>query len=158
MAEENSDYLSAAEEEDSSDYKEGGLDYSTVKANNLINQHIVGILDELNQDEAIVRLNCTEDMVVDEKGLIHSGFIFSSANYAATAAVNSPHSVLAVSKANFLAPLTLNDVVIFKAKAMQTEARKRVVEVIGYLHDVKVFEGEFSIVVLERHVLSLHLI
>ena len=145
------------EEEDATEYKDGGLDYSTVKANQLINQHIVGVLDELTKDEATVRLSCTEDMVVDEKGLIHSGFIFSSANYAATAAVNSPYSVLAVSKVNFLAPLALNDTVIFIAKAMQTESRKRVVEVLGYLNDVKVFEGEFSIVVLDRHVMSLHL-
>ncbi|MCV6607358.1 MAG: PaaI family thioesterase [Campylobacterales bacterium] len=155
MAENMDEYTD--EREDATEYKDGGIDYSTVKANHLINQHLVGILDELTKDEAIVRLTCTEDMVLDEKGLIHSGFIFSSANYAATAAVNSPYSILAVSKVNFLAPLALNDVVIFKAKAMQTESRKRVVEVIGYLHDVKVFEGEFSVVVLERHVMSLHL-
>ncbi len=152
------EFLNQEEEgDDATEYKDGGLDYSTVKANQLINQHIVGILDELTRDEAIVRLTCNEDMVVDEKGLIHSGFLFSSANYAATAAVNSPYSVLAVSKVNFLAPATLNDVIIFKAKAMQTESRKRVVEVIGYLQDVKIFEGEFSIVVLDRHVMSLHL-
>lgn len=156
MAEE-SNFRDDEFEPDASEYKDTAPDPTQLKASTLINQNLVGVLDEIRDGEAVVKFTCTEDMVVDQKGLIHSGFIFSSANYAAIAAINHQNAILAVSKANFLAPAALNDILTFRAKAMQTEARKRVVEVVGYLQDVKVFEAEFAVVVLERHVLSLHL-
>ncbi len=156
MAEEESNFRDELEP-DSSEYQDNAPDPTQLKASTLINQNLVGVLDDIKEGEAVVKFTCTEDMVVDQKGLIHSGFIFSSANYAAIAAINHQNAILAVSKANFLAPAALNDVITFRAKAMQTEARKRVVEVAGYLQDVKIFEAEFSVVVLERHVLSLHL-
>ena len=96
-------------------------------------------------------------MRVDHKDMINYGFIFSSATYAAMAAVNKPNSVLVVSKTNFLSPIAVGEDVYFEATSRQKDTRKRNVMVIGYLNNIKFFEGEFIILVLEHHPLSLKL-
>ena len=122
-----------------------------------INQSLTGTLEELEEGYARVNFTATEDMVVDRRGMIHSGFIFGAANYAAMAAVNISTAILAVSKTNFLAPLSVNDEAIFEATALQKDTRKRNVMVVGYFNNIKFFEGEFTIVVLEHHPLSIKL-
>ncbi len=97
-------------------------------------------------------------MLADEKGLVHSGFIFSAADYAAMAAVNEKNVVLVASNCQFLSPVRLGDIVNIKATVRNKEGRKRHVSVVGYVFDIKVFEGEFKTVVTERHVLKLHLV
>lgn len=122
-----------------------------------INQSLTGTLEELEEGYAKILFTATEDMVVDRRGMIHSGFIFGAANYAAMAAVNVSTAILAVSKTNFLAPLSVNDEAIFEATALQKDTRKRNVMVVGYYNNIKFFEGEFTIVVLEHHPLSVKL-
>ena len=122
-----------------------------------INQSLTGTLEELEEGYAKVHFTATEDMVVDRRGMIHSGFIFGAANYAAMAAVNVSTAILAVSKTNFLAPLSVNDEAVFEATALQKDTRKRTIMVIGYFNNIKFFEGEFTVVVLEHHPLSLKL-
>jgi len=124
----------------------------------LANQALVGILDELEAGYAKVLFTATEDMVVDKRGMIHTGFIFGSANFAAMAAVNLPTAILVVSKTNFLAPISVNDEAVFEARALHKDTRKRTIHVIGYVHNIKFFEGEFTVVVLEHHPLSLKLV
>ncbi|MDQ1341353.1 MAG: hypothetical protein QG567_2511, partial [Campylobacterota bacterium] len=93
-----------------------------------------------------------------KKGMIHSGFIFSSANFAAMAAVNMSTAIPVVSKTNFLAPISVNDEAVFEARELHKDTRKRVVKVVGYIHNIKFFDGEFTIVVLDHHPLSLKLV
>ena len=144
-------------EPDPAEYKDTAPNPEQLKSSALINQSIVGFLEEIVPGEATVKLVCTDDMVADQKGLIHTGFMFNSANYAALLAINEPNAITIVSKANFLLPAVLDDEVIFKARAMQTESRKRVVRVDGFLRDNKIFEAEFSIVVMDRHILGMNL-
>ena len=122
-----------------------------------INQSLTGTLEELEEGYAKVNFTATEDMVVDRRGMIHSGFIFGAANYAAMAAVNVSTAILAVSKTNFLAPLSVNDEAVFEATALQKDTRKRNIMVVGYFNNIKFFEGEFTVVVLEHHPLSIKL-
>lgn len=124
----------------------------------LANQALVGVLDDIEVGYAKVIFTGTEDMAVDRRGMIHTGFIFGSANFAAMAAVNAPTAIPVVSKTNFLAPLSINDEAVFEARALQKDTRKRTVHVIGYVHNIKFFEGEFTVVVLEHHPLSLKLV
>jgi acyl-CoA thioesterase len=133
------------------------LDEADLVTHYSINQALVGTLDEMEEGFARVLFTATEDMVVDKRGMIHSGFIFGSANYAAMAAVNVSTAILAVSKANFLAPLSVNDEAIFEATALQKDTRKRTIMVVGYINNIKFFDGEFTVVVLEHHPLSLKL-
>ncbi len=123
-----------------------------------INQTLCGNLVELDEGYAKVELETTRDMVVDEMGLVHGGFVFSAADFAAMAAVNHPNVVLVASECRFLSPVKVGDTVVLEAKELYKEARKRKIHVIGYFEDIKVFEGDFMAVVLERHVLKLKLL
>ncbi len=124
----------------------------------LINNYLCGDIVELKKGYCEVKLEAENEMVVDEEGLVHGGFIFGAADFAAMAAINEPTVVLVASECQFLAPAKLGDTIIFKAQARHQEGRKRIVHVRGYLNDVKIFEGEFMTVITERHVLKLKLL
>ena len=79
--------------------------------------HLCGSIVDLKKGYAKVTLPCSKDMSVDNLGLIHGGFIFGAADFAAMAAVNEPTVVLIGSKTRFLAPAKIGDVVEFEAKA-----------------------------------------
>ena len=123
-----------------------------------INQDLSGEIYKLEAGYVEVELVTTEEMLADEMGLIHGGFIFSAADYAAMAAVNERNVVLVASECQFLSPVKLGDRVKMIAKVRHKEGRKRNVEVEGFALDVKVFTGLFKTVITERHVLKLNLL
>ena len=130
----------------------------------LINTHekidgsLCGDIEELKVGYSRVVLVTTESMRADDVGLVHGGFIFSAADFAAMTAVNERNVVLASSTCQFLAPVRVGDHVTFEAHERQKEGRKRSVHVIGSALDIKVFEGEFKTVVTDNHVLNLTLL
>ncbi|BDY12137.1 hotdog domain-containing protein [Hydrogenimonas cancrithermarum] len=148
------------ENEDTLQTEHSGTEREKVelKTHQRINQSLCGVLVELDDGYAKVELETTRDMVVDEMGLVHGGFTFAAADFAAMAAVNDPNVVLVSSECRFLSPVKVGDKVVFDAKELYKEARKRKIHVVGYFEDIKVFEGEFMAVVLERHVLKLKLL
>ncbi len=123
-----------------------------------IDQSLCGTLVELSEGYAKVELEATKQMAVDEMGLVHGGFTFAAADFAAMAAVNDPNVVLVSSECRFLSPVKVGDRVVFEAREQYKESRKRKIKVIGRFEDIKVFEGDFMAVVLERHVLKLKLL
>jgi acyl-CoA thioesterase len=123
-----------------------------------INTAFSGEVVKLERGYAKVVLETIEVMRADDLGLVHGGFIFSAADFAAMAAVNEPNVVLASSSCLFLAPVRLGDSVVFEATEHQKEGRKRTVSIKGYVHDIKVFEGEFKTVITEHHILRLDLL
>lgn len=122
-----------------------------------INSAYSGDIEKLEKGYARVSLDTIEVMRADDVGLVHGGFIFGAADFAAMAAVNEPNVVLASCNCLFLAPVRVGDTVTFEATEHQKEGRKRNVTVKGYVNTIKVFEGEFKTVVTERHVLRLDL-
>ncbi|WP_226960578.1 PaaI family thioesterase [Sulfurimonas paralvinellae] len=129
-----------------------------IKTHEKINQDLCGEVIKLEQGYVELRLTTTPEMVADEVGLIHGGFIFSSADYAAMLAVNERNVVLVASDCQFLSPVKFHDEVNFVARVRHKEGRKRNVHVEAFVLDIKVFEGEFKTVVTERHVLKLKLL
>jgi len=113
-----------------------------------------GQLVELGEDSAKVILEATEEMAVDEEGLVHGGFTFGAADFCAMATVNDPYVVLVRSQCEFMAPVKVGDVVEFRSETIMKEKRKHEVKVYGYMNDIKVFEGLFSCVKLDKHVLK----
>ena len=93
-------------------------------------------------------------MSVDAQGLIHGGFVFGLADYAAMLAVNDPNVVLGAAETRFLKPVRVGDQVIATAETIKANGRKREVHVEAVVDSVKVFEGSFTCFVLERHVLE----
>ena len=113
-----------------------------------------GQLVEIGEGTAKVTLEATEEMAVDEEGLIHGGFTFGAADFCAMATVNEPFVVLVRSQCEFMAPVKVGDVVEFVSETLLKEKRKHEIKVTGYLNEIKVFEGIFGCVVLDKHVLK----
>lgn len=129
-----------------------------VQTHKNINLDLCGEIVTLERGYVELRLTTLPEMIADDIGLIHGGFIFSAADYAAMLAVNEKNVVLVASDCQFLSPVKFHDEVNFIAKVRNKEGRKRNVHVEGFVLDIKVFEGEFKTVVTERHVLKLKLL
>lgn len=123
-----------------------------------INGELCGEIQKMEAGYVELMLTAVSEMAVDDHGLIHSGFIFSAADYAAMLAVNERNVVLVGSECQFLSPVKIGNIVNFTAKVRHKEGRKRNVHVVGFVYDIKVFEGEFKTVITERHVLKLKLL
>jgi uncharacterized protein (TIGR00369 family) len=115
---------------------------------------LCGTAAELGEGSARVVLTATDSMVVDAHGLVHGGFVFGLADYAAMLAVNDPHVVLGAAETRFLRPVRRGDHLIARAQTVATRGRKREVRVEATVDSEKVFEGTFVCFVLERHVLE----
>jgi len=113
---------------------------------------LCGRLLDLDRGSARVALDTTDAMAVDDRGLVHGGFLFSVADYAAMLAVNDPNVVLGAAHARFLKPVRSGDQVIATAHRVQTNGKKHEVHVEAAVGPSKVFEGTFTCVALERHV------
>jgi uncharacterized protein (TIGR00369 family) len=93
-------------------------------------------------------------MAADDSGLIHGGFVFGLADYAAMIAVNHPNVVLGSADVKFLKPLKKGDAVIAEARVENITGKKHAVRVTVENNKTKVFEGVFTCFILEKHVLS----
>jgi acyl-coenzyme A thioesterase PaaI-like protein len=120
----------------------------------LIHNGLCGTPLEVQQNFSRVELTATPEMQVDASGLIHGGFIFGLADYAAMIAVNHPNVVLGAASVKFLKPVAVADVVLATATVHEEKGKKRVVAVQVLRKDEPVFEGEFVCFVLDRHVLD----
>ncbi len=126
-----------------------------LKTHKKIDQRLCGRPVELNKGFARVELETISEMAADEKGLVHGGFIFGLADYAAMLAVNEETVVLAGAEVKFLKPVVVGDALLATAQLTKKEGKKRWVEVEVKKGEVSVFKGEFFCVVPERHVLDL---
>ena len=129
-----------------------------VKTHERVNSELNGEIIKLEAGYVELRLITTSEMLADDVGLIHGGFIFSAADYAAMLAVNEKNVVLVGSECQFLSPVKFHDEVDFVAKVRHKDGRKRNVHVEAHVLDIKVFEGEFKTVITDRHVLKLKLL
>jgi acyl-CoA thioesterase len=129
-----------------------------LKTHQRIHPEYSGRIFKMENGRVEVELETTKDMLADDMGLIHGGFIFSAADYAAMAAVNERNVVLVATDCQFLSPVKLGDKVHITATVRHTEGRKRNVNVEAFVYDIKVFSGIFKTVVTERHVLKLKLL
>ena len=117
--------------------------------------NIVGELLELYHNKAVVRFTPTDRMTMDQSKMIHAGFVFNSASFAAMAAINKKNSVLIAAAVKFLAPIELGHEITFKAEAIQNETKKCEVKVEGYLLDIKIFDSIFHIAVFDKKIFKL---
>jgi len=129
-----------------------------IQTHERINQDLCGEVIKLERGYVELRLTTLPEMIADEVGLIHGGFVFSAADYAAMLAVNEKNVVLVASDCQFLSPVKFHDEINFVARVRHKEGRKRNVHVEAFVLNIKVFEGEFKTVITERHVLKLKLL
>jgi len=119
-----------------------------------IDTSLCGKVTKLEENYAEVILCTTQQMTADAEGLVHGGFVFGAADYAAMSAVNDPYVVLGASSSKFVAPVKVGDAVLCKAIVVNTKGKKSVVEVEAFVDGKLVFEGEFTTFVLPSHVLG----
>ena len=120
-----------------------------------INQSLCGQVLSIEEGIAIVKINTSAEMVVDDHKLVHGGFIFGAADFAAMAAVNDPNVVLGSAEVKFLKPSKSGDAVILKAKVTEVSGKRRRVEVEGVDEaGTTIFSGVFNCFVLAKHVLE----
>jgi len=119
-----------------------------------INTSLCGKVIKLQENYAEVLLHTTQQMSADTQGLVHGGFVFGAADYAAMSAVNDPYVVLGSSSSKFVAPVRVGNVVLCKAIVVSVKGKKKVVEVQAFVDEKLVYEGTFTTFVLDRHVLG----
>jgi len=119
-----------------------------------INTSLCGKVVKNQENYSEVLLHTTQQMIADSQGLVHGGFVFGAADYAAMSAVNDPYVVLGSSSSTFIAPVKAGDTVLCKAKIVSEKGKKKVVEVQAFVNEKLVFEGTFTTFVLDQHVLA----
>ncbi len=126
-----------------------------IKTHKTTSERLVGKVLMVNEGFAEVQLKTLDEMAVDEYGLVHGGFTFGLADYAAMLAVNEPTVVLGKAEVKFLKPVKAGEILRAKAEIVEDFGRKKLVkaDVFNESGD-KVFEGTFHCYVLERHVLG----
>lgn len=119
-----------------------------------IDRSLCGTPLEIKEGFSRVELLLTENMTADESGLIHGGFVFGLADYAAMIAVNHPNVVLGSADVKFLKPLKKGGTILADARVENISGRKHAVRVTVHNKEEKVFEGLFTCFVLDKHVLG----
>ena len=119
-----------------------------------IARHLCGEPFDLGPGHARVALQTAPEMAADARGLVHGGFTFGLADYAAMLAVNEPTVVLASAQTKFLGPVVVGDRVEAEATVDRADGKKRWVKVVVRRAGAPVFEGEFLAVVPDRHLLD----
>ena len=120
-----------------------------------IDQGLCGTIVSQKEGFCQIRLTTQVIMRADAKGLVHGGFVFGMADYAAMCAVNHPHVVLGASEIRFLKPVVAGDTLDAFAEVKEADQKKREVKVTVRRREECVFEGHFTCFVLPGHVLEL---
>ena len=125
-----------------------------IQTHKLIDMELCGKPVHLEEGLSRVEMNTTDKMRVDDSGLVHGGFVFGLADYAAMIAVNNPNVVLGGADVKFLKPIRVNESITAEAKVIQKQGREQNVQVSVIRGNEKVFEGEFICFVLDKYVID----
>jgi acyl-coenzyme A thioesterase PaaI-like protein len=124
-----------------------------------IDPRLVGEPVEIAEGRATAALVALPEMAADERGLVHGGFVFGLADYAAMLAVNDPHVVLGSAEVRFSKPVRVGERLTAHAAIEESEGRRSKVrvEVVRDSEAVMaevVMTGTFTCFMLDRHVLD----
>src|SRR5262245_29273795 len=128
-----------------------------------IDRRLVGEPLAVGEGWARTALATLPEMAADASGLVHGGFVFGLADYAAMLAVNHPHVVLAGAEVRFLKPVAAGERRLAGARLAESgglaesAGRRRRVEVEvrrAGANAEAVFSGTFHCAVPDRHVLA----
>lgn len=119
-----------------------------------IDQSLCGTPTCTTDGASSVVLVTTPAMAADDTGLVHGGFVFGLADYAAMLAVNHPNVVLGSAEVKFLKPVKVGDTLQATATVKTVNGKKQDVDVVVQNDSISVLSGSFTCFVLEKHVLS----
>jgi acyl-coenzyme A thioesterase PaaI-like protein len=122
-----------------------------------LNRRLCGSPRALFTGGAEVELETSDEMCADERGLIHGGFVFGLADYAAMLAINEPNVVLGSAETRFLSPVVVGESLHATARVLSVDGKRHRVEVHVARQSgaqERVFEGTFVCFVPTQHVLD----
>lgn len=126
-----------------------------------IDPRLCGTPLSLAAGAASAALVALPEMAADARGLVHGGFVFGLADYAAMLAINEPNVVLGSADVRLLAPVVVGDRLRAEAERVRIEGKKQIVEVAVFVEpsaearaSTRVFFGTFVCFVPGTHVLD----
>jgi len=119
-----------------------------------IESRLCGEPRELREGYCRVEMTTGDEMRADEHGLVHGGFVFGLADYAAMLAVNQPNVVLGSAQARFLKPVVSGESLVAEATVVERVGRKQIVAVDVERAGELVFRGEFVCFIPDEHILD----
>jgi len=124
-----------------------------------IDRRLCGEPLEVAEGSAAVALLALPEMAADDRGLVHGGFVFGLADYAAMLAVNHPNVVLGSAEVRFLKPVAVGERLVARASVEESDGRRSRVRVeVRRGEEARceeaVMSGTFLCFTLERHVLE----
>lgn len=125
-----------------------------IRTHHMIDPELCGQPVDLRPGFCRVTLTTFSRMAADDRGLVHGGFVFGLADYAAMLAVNDPNVVLGAAAIKFLKPVSVGDQVSAEARVSEVKGRKHLVDVIVSKNEEPLLEGQLTCFVLDRHVLD----
>jgi uncharacterized protein (TIGR00369 family) len=125
-----------------------------VQTHNKTDASLCGTPVKLGEGYSLVSLLTTQEMGVDDFGLVHGGFVFGLADYAAMIAVNHPNVALGAAEVKFLKPVRVGDTLMAEARVEQQEGKKLNLFVRVVLNGENIFEGTFICIIPGKHVLE----
>jgi uncharacterized protein (TIGR00369 family) len=125
-----------------------------VRTHESIDRELCGEVTDLGDGRATTRFTATSRMAVDDRGLVHGGFVFGLVDHAAMVAVNDPLVVLGGAEVRFVAPVRVGDEVVAIARVVEQKGKKRILEVSASVDGRAVATGTLTAFVLEAHVLD----
>ncbi len=126
-----------------------------IKTHKLADRELCGNPVVVRNGFSKVELRTTTQMVVDNTGLVHGGFIFGLADYSAMIAVNHPNVVLGAADVKFVKPVKADELIVAEATVEPGQGKKKKVCVTAFnIAKEKVFDGIFICFILEKHVLD----
>lgn len=125
-----------------------------IRTHERIDSELCGTPLVVEEGGSRVSLTPSERMSADASGLVHGGFLFGLADYAAMIAVNDPNVVLGAAEVKFLKPVVVGDTVVAEAHIEEVSGRRRNVRVTVVRGQEEVFSGMFACYVLDQHVLN----
>ncbi len=126
-----------------------------IRTHHRIDRKLCGTPLKVEPGQCELELTPGPEMAADETGLVHGGFVFGMADYAAMLAVNDANVVLGAAEVRFLKPCRQGEKLLAEAQLMDEKGKKRMVsvEVRSEAGDVA-FQGTFTCFVPEEHVLA----
>ncbi|MFH1153909.1 MAG: PaaI family thioesterase [Pseudomonadota bacterium] len=125
-----------------------------IQTHQKIDPELCGAPTLLEEGFCRVEMHTIDRMAADATGLVHGGFIFGLADYAAMLAVNHPNVVLGGASVRFLKPVKTGDLAVCEARVLPSEGKKKTVTVTVSCGGKEVLSGELTCFVLDRHVLA----
>ena len=122
-----------------------------------VDHRLCGVPLVLAAGVASVALVTTPEMAADYvggRGLVHGGFVFGLADFAAMLAVNDPNVVLGSAEVKLRKPVEVGDRLVAAAQVEEAAGRRSRVRVEVRRGEEVVLSGDFLCFTLDRHVLD----